>query len=245
MSLIPRQFFTEDIAVFLNQEGILAGLDKLDGRELWQVQHSLTEYPKLIDVVDINGRIYLITFEKDYAVNALNEYTGELKWMTWVDGYLSPESLVGMGDLLIVTDRKHYRTHIKAVDVKIGQTKWSWGMGGHGSGFDPIVSDKRLYVGGSPYPNVESFERNDKTIWPIKIYCLDMLTGNVLWETRHEYPYTDNHHRERPTMSTNHHPERGGIVCVDAGEGKTHMLNTLTGEVIWIVDTATLTRIQY
>lgn len=123
MTVATKQFITRDIVVFLNQEGVLLGLDHRRGWELWRMEFSLTKYPYLVDLVEVAGRVYFITVEKDYAVHALN-------------------------------------------------------------------------------------------------------------------PYTDDHHHKVPAIST--HPEQEGILCMDAGEGKQHMLSRATGELKWIFDTNTL-----
>lgn len=246
MSVSPKQFCTRDVLIFLNQEGLLLGLDLRHGWEIWRVQYSPTECPELIDVVDVNGQIYLILFGKDskeYSVNALNEYTGDLKWTAPVNGLLQVDALVGTDEILIVTNRKYYGTTIKAVNVKKGNLIWNWGMGGHGGGFDPMITDNRVYVGVSAYDSDESFIRNNQKVWPISVYCLAIETGTVLWKSWEIYAYTDEHHRKMPLISSNPHTIHGGILGIDVGDGTQHILNSVTGELLWIFDTNTQSRI--
>lgn len=243
--MIKKQFITNDILVYWTDNDTLLGVDIYSFRsEKWRVDLQ-SEDVQLIDVVAVNNRIYVVTVQKDYAVSLLNVYNGTFEWTLTVNGSIEPNSLTGTDNWLLLTSRKNYRSAIQVVDGHNGRLMWDFVMGGHGEGFDPVVDHQRVYVGGAD--REERFRRDDKDIYPIRLYCLDTVSGDVLWQSHEWYSYVSGDQREKLLLSNNStEPEgREGILCVDTDNGIQHILNRATGELLWMYDTNTLTVIRY
>ena len=181
-----------------------AGPPPPDDSLLWQFSTGSPGEVVIVSPIVANGMVYAGSYEG--FVYAVDARTGELEWVAWTEGPLSPPPQVAGGVVLV--------DYLGALDATTGDLLWGDESVQIGSISAALLSDGTVYV--------PAGERDD-----FNVRGIDALSGEQLWET--DVPRSTDLPLLFPLTAL------GSNVYV-SDEFQLHALESATGSLVWSFD---------
>ena len=181
-----------------------AGPPPPDDSLLWQFSTGSPGEVVIVSPIVANGMVYAGSYEG--FVYAVDARTGELEWVAWTEGPLSPPPQVAGGVVLV--------DYLGALDATTGDLLWSDESAQIGSISAALLSDGTVYI--------PAGERDD-----FNVRGIDALSGEQLWET--DVPRSTDLPLLFPLTAL------GSNVYV-SDEFQLHALESATGRLVWSFD---------